>query len=572
MPDLDRYLYDHLRSHAAGVDVPPGDIDVVTARGRQRRHRRAGAGVLAVVAAAGTVTGVVVTDSNGGGHGQISVGSPTSLPAATGQQLNWRVVPTTAGLSDLTSLSSSGSAAYAVSTAPGVVPDGGQMTEQLYRSADGLSWTTATGPAGFSAAGVALDGNRVYTVGTGPATAATGVSGAMTTAVSWSDDSGSSWQNSVLPVALNAPAGAVTVNDEAVNVAAGAKGVVATVGINATVDLSKLVSGVTAKTLWAAGANGVEVLGSQISSRCGTSVVTKSASGFARNTTVQLKQAAAQKAASGAAQASGVKLQQARTLYAATPGSPEGQLTTVPCVGANGQVTSSVPADQAYRVTQTYSWSQLNIDNQLSEVLQGEPLVFSSPNGTNFQLASPLAGTSGPGYVTATPGGFAMVVSNSSGSGTPAVLQSVDGQQWTDVPFGMPSDATGATGIGYVDGHVVVVGDTQTGSAAYTLLSDGWQTAALPADVTAVSFGPLGVGAVGVSAGGAPESWVVLFSPDGVHWSSASLDTLSGGTVNDANVLVGAQQVVVTMSRPPSGQPPASGPGSQVQLVGTPAA
>jgi hypothetical protein len=272
MPDLDRYLYDQLRSKAAGVDVPAGDIDAVMARGRRRRHRRAGASVLAVMAAAGSVTGVVVSHSSSGRAAQISVGSPTNLPAAPGDQLTWRVVPATAGLSDLTSLSSSGSIAYAVSTAPGVVAAGNEPAQQLYRTADGLSWTTATGPTGVSADGVAVDGNRVYTVGTGPATAATGDSGAWTTAVSWTDNGGGSWQNSVLPVDLNAPAGTVTVNDEAVNVAAGPKGVVAAVSISATADLSKLVPGVSAKTLWTANTNGVEVLGSQVSSQCGVSV------------------------------------------------------------------------------------------------------------------------------------------------------------------------------------------------------------------------------------------------------------------------------------------------------------
>src|ERR1700677_3402521 len=103
MPDLDRYLYRQLRSKAAGVDVPAGDIDAVMPRGRRRRRRRAGASVLAVVAAAGAVTGVVVSHSSSGRVAQISVGSPIAPPAPTGDQLTWRVGPATAGLSDLIS-------------------------------------------------------------------------------------------------------------------------------------------------------------------------------------------------------------------------------------------------------------------------------------------------------------------------------------------------------------------------------------------------------------------------------------------------------------------------------------
>ena len=51
---------------------------------------------------------------------------------------------------------------------------------------------------------------------------------------------------------------------------------------------------------------------------------------------------------------------------------------------------------------------------------------------------------------------------------------------------------------------------------------------------------------------------------------AASLGSLSGGAVYDANVVVGAKQVVVTVTRPPAGQPP-TGPPDQVQVVGTPA-
>jgi hypothetical protein len=572
MPDLDRYLYDQLRSQAAGVDVPAGDIDAVKERGRHRRHRRAGTSVLAVVAAAGTVTGVVVSNASGGQHGQIFVGAPTSVPAATGRQLNWRVVPVNGGLSDLSSQSSSGSIAYAVSTAPGVVAAGSGPGQQLYRSADGLSWTTATGPSGWSAAAVAVDGNRVYTVGTGPATAATGVSGAMTTAVSWTDQGSRSWQNSVLPVDLTAPAGAVSVNDEAVDVAAGPKGVVAAVSINATADLSRLVRGVSSQAIWTTNANGVEVLGSPVSSKCGFGAGKRSP---ALNQVHTLSQAAAAKlkyafthpAVVGPVNRT-VRAPLGAAVDFATPPAPNGQITTVPCVAANGRPARFVPADQAYRVVKTYSWSQLNLGGQAEQALQGEPLVFFSSDGANFHQVTLPAGTSGQAFVTATPGGFAMEVPGTDGP--PVVRQSADGQHWSPAPFSLPAGATGASGIGYVDGHLVVVGQTQTGSAAYTLLSDGWHTTVLPENVTAVSFGPLGVGAVGVSGSGDPGSWQVLYSQNGLNWSSASLVSLSRGAVDDANVVVGSHQVVVTVTRPATGQPSAPLPG-QVQVVGSPA-
>jgi hypothetical protein len=88
--------------------------------------------------------------------------------------------------------------------------------------------------------------------------------------------------------------------------------------------------------------------------------------------------------------------------------------------------------------------------------------------------------------------------------------------------------------------------------------------------VVAVSFGPLGVGVVDMSTNGGPASWQVLFSRDGVQWSTASLSAVSGGAVDGANVVVGADQIVVTVTRPATGQSSAQIPG-QVQVVGTPA-
>jgi hypothetical protein len=560
MPDLDRYLYDQLRAQAAGVDVPAGDVHAVMGRGRRHRHRRAGASVLAVMAVAGTVTGLVVSNASGGRPAQISIGAPTSAPAVGSARLTWRVVPTTAGLSDLASLASSGSISYAVSTAPGVAAAGNEAVQQLYRSADGLSWTTATGPTGLSATGVAVDGNHVYAVGTGPVTAATGVSGAETAAVSWTDNGGGSWQNSVLPVDLHAPAGDVTVDGESVNVAAEPKGVVAAVTINATADLSRLVPGVSAKTLWTTDAKGVEVLGAQVSSQCGLGAGGKQSAPLKPRVAFTVK-------ANNPRPAAGLR-QKLRGVFAATPPFSEGPLTTVPCVGPGGQQTHFVPADRAYRVVKTYSWSQLNIRGQVEQVLQGQPLVFFSSDGTHFRQVSLPAGAAGQAYVTATPGGFAMETPGVDGP--PLVMQSVDGQHWTPAPFSLPGATTGTSAIGYVDGHLVVVGATQTSTVAYTLLSDGWQTAPLPWNVMGVSFGPLGVAVVGMSENGAPGSWQVLFSRNGLQWSSASLVNLSGGAVGNANVVVRANQVVVTVTRPAAGQP-SGGPPGQVQVVGTPA-
>jgi hypothetical protein len=88
-----------------------------------------------------------------------------------------------------------------------------------------------------------------------------------------------------------------------------------------------------------------------------------------------------------------------------------------------------------------------------------------------------------------------------------------------------------------------------------------------------VSFGPLGVAAVGfASSDGSSSVWKVAFSADGSHWSADSLNTLSGGAVGQAVVAVGPSTVAVTVTRPPtSAKVPPATPASQVAVIGTPA-
>lgn len=581
MPDLDRYLYDQLRSRAAAVDLHSGDVRGVMARGLRRRRRTRGAVAAATAAAVGTVSGVLVSGTGGGKPSEISVGSPV-VPSATGTQLTWHVLPADAGLSGLASVANSGTAAYAVSTSPSMAI-GADPTNQLYRTADGLSWTAATGPSGLSTAGVATDGNRVYTVGTAPATAATGGTKAVTTAVSWSDDGGGSWQKSVLPIELGAPAGEVNVNGENVDMVAGPKGVVASVTLNVNADISKLVPGVPSKALWTAGAGGVELLGSQVSSNCGVNAVENAfvengsgaplAGAQARAVTAKLRATARQAGVSTATASPTTNVVHTGTLKSSgssgtVSAAPTGQVQgPVPCVASDGRVTTNIPADQAYKVTGTYTWSQLHIGGQLADALQGDPLMFYSGDGGGFRQVSLPAGTYAS-VLTATPDGFAMLASKGQEQ-TSIVLQSADGTDWTPTSFALPAAASGAGNIGYVGGHLIVLNQTDTPTAtAFDLLAGGWHAVSLSVGLQQISFGPMGVAVVGIPGNGDSNSWQVAFSPDGLKWSSASLAHLSGGQVQDANVVVGSDQVVVTVTK----QPARVIPGAkipQVQLIGT---
>jgi hypothetical protein len=557
MPDLDRNIYEQLQARSARVIVSAGDVDAVVARGRARRRRRRGATGLAVIAAAGAVTGGVLTHTSQGHKAIVSTGIPTVPAVSINPQLTWRAAPVQAGLSPLTSLSNTGGAAYAVSTAPGQVVTQGSGTTTLYRSSDGLTWTPANGPAGLSVADVSVDGSRVYSVGTGQATAATAVSSAEQATVSWTANGGGSWQHSALPVDLSAPAGSLTINGVSVQVAAGQRGVVAVLGVGVTFDLSRALPAAGAAP-WAATPEGVELLGSN-ASPCGPGESTSSP------TIVGTSSAASRAKALLAAKA-------AQGAQAATPGrgagSPSGQVTNLQCYGATGQVVRTLTPDQAYPVVGRYSWSQLHVNGQAAASIEGQPLAFYSSDSSQYRQVS-LPGDS-PGYgliAAAGPAGFAVVANDT-------VLQSSDGVDWTAAPA-LPADTQYILGAGYVGGRLVLVGAAGATSpgegVAYSLSDAAWTAAPLPVAPQTVSWGPVGVASIGLGQAGssAGESWEVLFSRDGVHWSSGSLTALTQGQVSDASVVVGSSHVAVTVTRPPA-TPASIAPATQVGLVGTP--
>jgi hypothetical protein len=428
MPDLDRYLYDELRARSAQVELPAGDVDAVVARGRGRRRRRRTSGGLIAVMTAGAVVGVVVADSGQSHHTDVSTRIPALAPPVSSPRLLWRAASVHDGLTPITSLASPGEIAYAVSTAPGQIVTSGYGTQTLYRSATGLSWKQADGPNGVSVGDVSVNGARLYSVGTGPATADTGGASAEYAAVSWTVNGGVSWQKSVLPVHLGAPSNSTTDTGVIIRVAAGPKGVVA------------------------------------------------------------LVQAAS---------------------------------------------------------------------------IGGKTLAFYSSDGIHYRQVNLPAVTPGGLAVAAGPSGFAAVVGTS-------VLESGNGSNWRMAPA-LSADTQAITGAGYVDGRLVLVGQAGASGAgtAYVATSGGWTVTPLPVAPYQVSFGPLGVAAVGLTPGTSAETWEVIFSRDGQHWSNNSLPALSHVQLQDAGVVVGQNQVDVTLTKASSA--PNTGPAPQIGLIGTPA-
>jgi hypothetical protein len=221
-------------------------------------------------------------------------------------------------------------------------------------------------------------------------------------------------------------------------------------------------------------------------------------------------------------------------------------------------------------VTARYTWSRLGISPQAAQALQAQLLVFQSRDGSHFTQVSIPASVQGYGMQLAYGSdGYAIVTDN-------AAILSADGRTWS-APIALPPASNGVFGAGYVDGHLTVVGSTDgpgNSTAAFVLDGASWTTTLLPVNVMSVSFGPLGVAAVGFESpdGAAQSQWSVTFSRDGTRWSTESLNTLSAGSVAQAVAAVGPSTVVVTVTRP-SANPTAvpATPSAQVAVIGTPA-
>ncbi len=547
MPDLDRYLYDQMRSASWSVDLPAGDAGAVMARGRARRRRRRGATALVAVAVAGSVTGAVLARSQPHQATNVTIGQPAVTRPAS-DRLTLQVVPLHSGLSYVTSLSGpSGGIEYAVSTAPGTNANSGTLPGVLYRSSDGRTWSMVNTPSGLSLGDVTVNGDRIYAVGTGPATAAVGSSAIAS--VQSSTTSSTTWRQTVLPIDLGNPPG-LSVVDEVVRVAAAPAGVVAVVGLNATVDLQQLLpAGVTAGP-WAATAQGVELLGPERVAPCGAGQSTSpSVSGRGKGI--------------------------ATTVAPTTASSAVGRVSSVSCFGSGSKspVYRTLSPEQAYPVIRTFTWSQLHLTPDLATSLQGRPLAFYSSDGADFEpVVLPAGIRSSQMAIAAGQTGYVLVGTAAGTSNGLAAVQSADGRQWAMAPP-LPGGPDSLVGVGAAGGHITLVaGTSQSASEALAFDGTGWTVAPIPGSASLVGFGPLGVAALtatGHSTGG--TTWQLLFSRDGTTWSAASLTPLVGDAVNPANVSVGASQVVVTLTQVPSQPPSPNTPATQVAVVGTPA-
>ena len=214
-------------------------------------------------------------------------------------------------------------------------------------------------------------------------------------------------------------------------------------------------------------------------------------------------------------------------------------------------------------------------------VCQGQPFVFFSPDGKNFQAVTlPNApGQASQLQVVAGTGDFAVAADaneTTASSGQELLWQSSDGVTWAPTAAPPSDQQAGTQIVGYLGVHLTMVADNDAGPAVATLVGDQWSEASLdqvlgpiPANDTvqadSAAIGPFGIAlvaseqpsasstqiALGKASATAPGPIVVdqrlLVSRDGITWSNQSLDQLAGATSNDvANLAVTANRFIVT--------------------------
>lgn len=553
LTDLDDDIHSRLSTAADRLAVPPGDPGAVIARGRRRAlrlHRAVAVGT--TMALVGITAGALRLAGHDGGT-PLTAGAGVSRGPAG---ITWRHIHPASGLG--TAAPVKGAAPlYALSTAPGQADVGKDAPNRVvWRSDDGVEWTAAsTLGSDLFLSDLASGSNRVYAVGTGPATAAVGGPGRHPVpdlVVGWSDDGAKTWHKAQLPVDMGAIASRSTgVTVQQSQVAVGQAGVLAVTTVGAQLDVPALLPpGASARDGWATTATGVDLLGPPARPSCpiGTSYDN-----------------------------------------AGQPPPGPAEVFTYVCTGTGGTPTFLTP-QQVRGVTASYTWSQLHIEGDLLQAARRQPFAFvAKPGSTRFERVElpPFGPVDGLLTVQAGDDGFDLVATTGN-RGSSAVdtvmLRSSDGRKW--VANGPPPGLQYVTAAGRVAGRTVLVGETGKGAVVVVGDEGGWVStplaralgpgaAAGTAHVMAAGVGPLGVvAAVAVEAPGtskaaaaAPQPARLLVSRDATTWSDQAVDDLAGEHVGQvARVLVDARQVVVTAFLPVTGRP---GPARQVVLVGT---
>jgi len=577
MTNLDNELDQQLRASAADLTVAPGDMDRVMARSHTRRRRQTVASVTAVLLVAGTIAGTAIAAHHSrpitvaAEGNNATLGAP-ALAAGDGGVV-WQSVDPHSALGYPTAVTAGGDL-YALSTAPGVThpttPDS-FLPRQLYKSADGVNWSTAAGPADTFVSDLSASTSLLYAVGTGPATVATG--GAPDLVVGSSANGGTTWTRESLPIDLAAiAAGTIGAPAENLQVTSNDSGVLVVAQVAGNLNVPKyLPAGVTAPNGWVITDTGVDLLGPIDTPACPAGMSTSPPGVSVPPTTVAPSPGPVEATDCWSDNGSSVTGVQGAGI---TPGAASA------AAKANFQdkaPATVVPPESNHPVVQSFTWAQLGIGGDLEHAALGEPSVFFSTDGTTFHAvslpdATALAGQYQQFQLAATSNGFAIgvnVTGTGPGVGQDLFWQSPDGTTWTEAPAAA-ANVAGLDAMGYLNGRLTVVSESANsddGPSVDTLSGTTWTDAPLsplvnPPSGTTVQtmtagIGPFGIAvAVGIvpssAADGGPQvSDRLLFSRDGATWSSLVPDQLVGHTVYSlSGAIVTANRFLVTAALP----------------------
>lgn len=525
MIDLERDLH----AAADAFDLPAGDLDAVRARGERRRARRTGvARGGALLAAVALVAGVTALGS-GGDDDRTPVASE-GAPTAGASAFTWSAHVPDAGerVSFFHPVHAAAGRLYALSTAPGQRELDAPQPKTTWTSSDGRTWSAVGSPPDLYLADLAGRGDRVYAVGTGPASGVIDTSGrAVPSAlVGWSDDGTATFATAELPLDV-APIAAVSATFvSTTQVATVGDTVVVALGVRAEPDVPQLLpEGVDAPHGWAIDATGVTVLGAP------------------------------------------------KDGCQASADDPPRRVYGAMCDDGDKD-TSAV---DGHEPGTTYTWDELGVGGDVLAAVLGHPFVFAGDADRGFER---VAVSGMPAMV----GTFALdggdLVLTPDGGGVPTLLRSADGRTWE--PAGsLPAGLRWASTVGRVGERTVVVGEQLAVGGG-----GGWSTvdvAALLGDslvdgeqpvLTTADIGPAGAVVAGLAVDeqrDGPGRWFVLTSRDGTSWAAEWLDDLAGAPVGTVGqVVAGDDRLVVQAGL--AGERDAEGHVRQVALVGLPAA
>ena len=587
MKDLDERLAGHLQAQADQLRFSTAHVDRVIARGRRRQRRaRVAASSIAALSVVAAVVGFQATRPDGPTKVKVSgddqAATSTSVPATAtsgtsaapttatgstastiavasgvtlggagsapllqatvgGPNVSWqRKNPKSSlgGFGQFGGVVQQGNRLVALSTAPAGSPTNAQpyLIDTIYSTSDGIEWSPSSLGTNNWISSIAGNADRLYAVGTAPATVATQLKVKEGDAIAGiSTDGGRTWTRVALPPNNTIPAlkGTRAVSS-AVALAAGGKGAIVTVAAFRQPFIADLVPA------------GVDTSWGVSTSPAGVSVFAKPPSGqpdprVCSGDMPVLK-----------------RISDVPEFF--TPGVEASilaqGLSPWICLGKDRSLGYlNLSFDKlGYPVDKTYSWAELGTTwQQLAGAQQTTTTVYSADGASYEPVTLPASAPEyGGAYVAADADGFVAVVNGQPGQlGQPGpagdlstvapsvptmqTFRSTDGRTWTpgapmNVGFG------GAPPVRLGDGRWVMV--SQGGPTPVLLTSDDaltWQARGLN-DVVASAVGPTRQGGVGaVDVGPKGITITVNAYPDPIAESGGVMVRNNGITITITN-------------------------------------